>query len=45
MKEKVIYYNEDGTVDKFTTWINANEWSVWTVFILANLIAGFVETL
>lgn len=45
MKEKVTYYNIDGTVDKFSTWINANEWSVWVVFILAILVAGFIETL
>lgn len=37
-------YIENGKVNKFTTWVNAHEWSVWLVFILAIIIAGIVET-
>lgn len=38
-------YIENRRVDKFATWVNAHEWSVWLVFILAVIIAGIVETL
>ena len=38
-------YIENGKIDKFATWVNAHEWSVWLVFILAIIIAGIVETL
>ena len=45
MREKVTYYNINGEVDHFTTWVNNNEWSVVVVCILATLIVGFVEAL
>lgn len=43
MKQKVIYYNEHGKIDKFATFINNNEWALPVFFILSVLAVGFVE--
>lgn len=45
MKEKTIYYNMDGSIDKFTTYINNNEWVMPLVVIIGLLITGFIESL
>ena len=42
-KEQVIYYNENGQVDKFATYINNNDWCLPVMFILSVLVIGFVE--
>ena len=42
-KEQVIYYNENGQVDKFATYINNNDWCLPVMFILSVLVIGFGE--
>lgn len=42
MKQKVIYYNEQGKIDKFATFINNNEWTL-LVMVIIILAVGFVE--
>lgn len=43
-KQKVIYYNERGKIDKFATYIN-NNWLTPVVFFGALLISGLIETI
>lgn len=42
-KQKIIYYNERGEIDKFATFVNNNEWATVVWFILSVLFIGFVE--
>ena len=41
--QKVIYYNEHGKIDKFTTYINNYDWCLPVMFILSVLVMGLVE--
>ena len=43
MKQKIIYYNEKGEIDKFATYINNHEWCLPIMFVLSVLVMGFVE--
>ena len=40
MKKEVIYYNEKGQIDKFSTYINNHYWPFIVVMILSILAAG-----
>lgn len=42
MKKEVIYYNEKGQIDKFSTYINNHNWTFIAIIILTILVAGFV---
>lgn len=42
MRKKVVYYNEHGQVDNFSTYINNHDWTFIVVIILTLLVAGFV---
>lgn len=42
MRKKVVYYNEKGKIDKFSTYINNHDWTFIVTIILALLVAGFV---
>lgn len=42
-KQKVIYYNENGEIDKFATYINNHDWCLPVMFILSVLVIGLVE--
>lgn len=41
--KKVIYYNEKGQVDKFTTYINNHDWCLPVFFIISVILVGLVE--
>ena len=43
--KRIIYYNMDGSIDKFSTYINNNEWVMPLVFIIGLLITGIIEAL
>lgn len=45
MKQKIIYYNEHGEIDKFATYINNHDWCLPVVFILGLLLTGLIEGL
>lgn len=42
-KQKVIYYNGKGEIDKFATYINNQDWCLPVMFILSVLVMGLVE--
>lgn len=42
-KQKVIYYNENGQIDNFATYINNHDWCLPVMFILVLLFTGLVE--
>ena len=42
-KKQVIYYNEHGKIDRFTTFINNNDWLFIPVFILAIFLGGLFD--
>lgn len=44
-KEIIYYYNEHGKIDKLTTYINKNTWTVPAVFIICLIIGGIIEAL
>ncbi len=45
MKERVIYYNTNGKVNKFETFINNNSW-VMPLFVLVMVtLMGFIESI
>lgn len=44
-KQKIIYYNEHGEIDKFTTYVNNSNWLTPVVFFGALLISGLIETI
>ena len=44
-KERIIYYNMDGSIDKFSTYINNNEWVMPLVVIICIVITGIIESL
>ena len=42
-KQKIIYYKGNGQIDKFTTFVNNNDWCLLVVFILGLLLTELVE--
>ena len=42
-KQKVIYYNEHGEIDKFATYINNHDWCLPVMFIISVLAISLVE--
>lgn len=38
MKQKNIYYNKKGEIDKFATYINNNNWCLPVIFIISVLL-------
>lgn len=43
MKKQVIYYNENGQVDKFATYINNHDWCLPVWFVISIIVMGLVE--
>lgn len=43
--ERIVYYNMDGSIDKFSTFINNNEWVMPLVVTACVVITGFIEAL
>lgn len=43
--ERIVYYNMDGSINRFATYINNNEWVMSLVFITCVVITGFIESL
>lgn len=43
--KKVIYYNTNGKIDRFATYINNHEWLMPVWFILSVILVGIVEGL
>lgn len=41
--KKVIYYDANGKIDRFTTYINNNGWMMPVWFILSVILVGIVE--
>lgn len=44
-KEKVIYYNEHGQVDKFTTYINNTTWVLPVFVTMIIILTGLIESI
>ena len=44
-KNKVIYYDANGKIDRFATYINNNTWVMPVWFILSVILCGIVEGL
>lgn len=44
MKNRTIYYNANGRVDRFATWINNSKWS-WLIPVMLFVICGIIEGL
>lgn len=42
---EVIYYNEDGTIDRFATYINNHGWCLPVFVIVSIILMGIVEGL
>lgn len=42
-KAKIIYYDANGKIDKFATYINNNDWVMPVWFILSVILIGIVE--
>lgn len=42
-KKQVIYYDANGNIDKFATYINNHEWVMPVWFILSVILIGIVE--
>lgn len=42
-KRQVICYDTNGKIDRFTTYINNNEWAMPVWFILSVILCGIVE--
>lgn len=45
MRKQVIYYNENGQIDKFTTYINNHDWVIPVVFLCGIILTGIIEAL
>lgn len=43
MKKQVIYYNERGQIDKFTTYINNHDWCLPVFFFISIILVGLVR--
>lgn len=43
MEKQVIYYKENGKVDKFATYINNHDWVMPVFVIVIFIIVGLVE--
>lgn len=44
-KNKVIYYDANGKIDRFATYINNHAWVMPVWFILSLILGGIVEGL
>ena len=44
-KKQVIYYDANGKIDRFATYINNNTWVMPVWFILSIILVGIVEGL
>ena len=44
-KKQVIYYDANGKIDLFATYINNNDWVMPVWFILSVILIGIVEGL
>lgn len=42
-KKQVIYYDANGKIDRFTTYINNHDWVMPAWFILSVILCGIVE--
>ena len=42
-KKQIIYYDANGKIDKFATYINNNDWVMPVWFILSIILCGIVE--
>lgn len=43
MKRQVIYYKENGEVDKFATYINNHDWVIPVVVVVSVILVGLIE--
>ena len=43
--KKVIYYDANGKIDRFVTYINNHDWVMPVWFILSVILVGIVEGL
>ena len=44
-KKQVIYYDANGKIDRFATYINNNEWVIPVFFTVSIILCGIVEGL
>ena len=44
-KKQVIYYDANGKIDKFATYINNHDWIMPVWFILSVILIGIIEGL
>ena len=40
--ERIVYYNMDGSINRFATYINNNEWVMPLIVIIGLLITGII---
>lgn len=43
MKRQVIYYKENGKVDKFATYINNHDWVIPVIVVVSVILVGLIE--
>lgn len=44
-KETILYYNKNNKLDKFSTFINNNEWIMPVVTVTLILLTGLIEAM
>ena len=42
-KKQIIYYDANGKIDRFATYINNHEWVMPVFFIISIILVGIVE--